>query len=180
MKSIFYYSILIIILGFGCKQDKNTNSNSTNQTSTAKPTTSIPKDNRPRTAYGKVDESFSKLSSSAKPYLMITDSIWLFAVAINPSEKNDKPIFFEKTWLDLKESGDYEYGKAETLIDKGKFTYNATSTELEMRSMLKDSASLWRVKVDPDAMILIGEEKYANNPWQIKLVRKSNFNQPLN
>lgn len=110
---------------------------------------------------------------------MITDSIWLFAVAINPSEKWQTNIF-RKTWLDLKESGDYEYGKAETLIDKGKFTYNATSTELEMRSTLKDSASLWRVKVDPDAMILIGEEKYANNPWQIKLVRKSNFNQPLN
>jgi hypothetical protein len=27
--------------------------------------------------------------------------------------------------------------------------------------------------VDPDAMLLIGTQKYGNNPWQIKLVRRS-------
>jgi len=109
---------------------------------------------------------------------MITDSLWLFYAAINPSKSENKPIPFEKTWLDLKENGEFEYGIAENLIDKGRYTYDQVSTQIEMRSSLKDSSSLWRIKVDPDAMILIGEEKYGNSPWQVKLVRRSNYNQP--
>lgn len=160
-----------------CKKPNQPN-NTTNTTSaTTESSNTISTVAKTRTAYGKVDADFLAKSKSAKPYLMITDSLWLFFVAIDPFQDKPKPILFEKTWLDLKENGEFEFGKAETIIDKGRFVYDDKMLTLEMRSEIKDSASMWKVKVDPDAMLLIGTEKYANNPWQIKLARKSNYNQ---
>lgn len=179
MKFNLFCTILSFSLFVACKTEKvkqssDTSSNAVKET----PKNTIPANTVSRTTYGKLDDEFIKRSQTQKPYLMITDSLWLFYAAINPSKSENKPIPFEKTWLDLKENGEFEYGIAENLIDKGRYTYDQVSTQIEMRSALKDSSSLWRIKVDPDAMILIGEEKYGNSPWQIKLVRRSNFNQP--
>ncbi len=74
--------------------------------------------------------------------------------------------------LDLKQDGSYHKGIFDQTTDSGRFLYTSALKTLELRSE-RDSSSEWSVRVDPDAMLLIGTQKYGNNPWQIKLVRRS-------
>jgi hypothetical protein len=55
------------------------------------------------------------------------------------------------------------------------YYYNSNSKFVELRSEVIDSSSEWDVRVDPDALLLIGTAKYNNNPWQIKLMRRTLF-----
>ena len=123
-----------------------------------------------KVAFAKIDNDFLNRVRDQKPAPMITDSIWHHYVGISIRIKD--PLIYKGDWIDLLPGGDYKSGKYSRTLDQGKFVFDELSQKLELRSSQQDSSSEWRVKVDPDAMLLIGTEKYQNNPWQIKLVRK--------
>ncbi|MCC6815483.1 MAG: hypothetical protein IT267_03605 [Saprospiraceae bacterium] len=121
----------------------------------------------------KADEAFSKEASAQKPFNMITDSLWHFYFALSISQETPKENIYKGHWLDLKDDGSYQKGEYEQITDEGKYIYHYDNKNIELRSTQKDSSSEWNVKVDPDAMLLIGTDRYNNNSWQIKLIRKS-------
>ncbi|MEP7195799.1 MAG: hypothetical protein ABI851_04725 [Saprospiraceae bacterium] len=121
----------------------------------------------------RADEAFIKAATTQKPNLMITDSLWNFYFALSLSEDTPKENIYKGHWLDLKEDGSYTKGVYDQTTDQGKFVYDYAKKSVEFRSILKDTSSEWNVKVDPDAMLLIGTAKFNNNPWQIKLLRRS-------
>ncbi|NOT37680.1 MAG: hypothetical protein HOP11_09925 [Saprospiraceae bacterium] len=171
MHNFIYSCFLLAVIGISCKSDKTIPAaNSTNPNTTireSKPTsTSLVK-------LKKADEAFIKEATSQKPFLMITDSIWNFYFALSISEATPKDNLYKGRWLDIKEDGSYIQGEYENQTDEGKYLYNTESKTIEFRSINKDTSSEWNVKVDPTAMVLIGTATYNNNPWQIKLVRKS-------
>ncbi len=148
-----------------CKKDSkpaNSNEKTDNKRST---------DSSLSTQYPSLDPAFQSMAQTQKINLMLTDSIWHFYAGVNLREP--KPTLYKGDWLDLKEGGDYSRGVFDQTTDEGKYVYDDKSTILELRSSRRDSASAWRVKVDPGALLIIGTEKYKNNPWQIKLNRSS-------
>lgn len=121
----------------------------------------------------KADEAFIKQATLQKPYPMITDSIWNFYFALSISEPTPKDNIYKGHWLDLKENGQYSKGIYGSTTDMGYYFYDQSKKTVEFRSSMKDTSSEWTVKVDPDAMLLIGTARFNNNPWQIKLLRRS-------
>ncbi|MBK9272426.1 MAG: hypothetical protein IPM48_12610 [Saprospiraceae bacterium] len=129
--------------------------------------------------FAPIDKDFIELSNQQKPYLLITDSLWHFYFALSISEETPKKNIYEGHWLDLKDNGTYEKGIFGDKTDEGRYLYVPQNGTIELRSV-KDSSSEWKVKVDPDAMLFVGTEKYGNNPWQIKFLRKSKLPVPSN
>ncbi|MFN8281112.1 MAG: hypothetical protein U0V49_12610 [Saprospiraceae bacterium] len=174
MKTLNIVVALLFLVGAACQKAKKaetatvgtspvpaTNSNST-------PVPSIVK-------LLKADEEFIKQATMQKPYPMITDSIWSFYFALSISEPTPKDNIYKGHWLDLKEDGRYSKGLYGNTTDEGYYFYDQLKKTVEFRSSIKDTSSEWSVKVDPDAMLLIGTARFNNNPWQIKLLRRSSL-----
>ncbi len=174
MKAIFKSSLIVCIGLISCQKPKKvetpiSNANPSSITSAneaAKP--SIVK-------LLKADKDFIQLAESQKDFPMITDSIWNFYFALSISEKTPSDNIYKGHWLDLKSNGQYSKGIFDHTTDEGYFYYNVGKKTVELRSSQRDSSSEWTVKVDPDAMLLIGTERFNNNPWQIKLLRRSGY-----
>ncbi|MEO6190797.1 MAG: hypothetical protein ABIO44_11005 [Saprospiraceae bacterium] len=162
----------LVILSSSCQKAAKKDKNSTNSTSNTVTSNQVPQSGS-SVKLLKADEDFIKLAGAQKPYPMITDSIWCFYFALSLSEKTPTENIYQGHWLDIKEDGSYSKGIYDKTTDEGKYVYDYTSKTLEFRSLLKDTSSQWAVKVDPDAMLLIGTERFNNKHWQIKLLRKS-------
>ena len=175
MKIISALLALNVLLIVACKNDNTKTTIPTSNTPTVATKPEMPREglqtvSQSPPVYGKVDEAFTKLSGSTKAFAMITDSVWHFHVAIT-MDSPDPVIFRGGEWLDLLENGEYNSGVYNEVKDQGRLTYDEKTTILEMRSSKRDTSSQWRVKVDPDAMLLIGTSAYRNNPWQFKFNR---------
>lgn len=164
--------MLLFLLGvgiFSCKSDSRTD---TATQPAADETGTVRKIQTSGKNYGKLDEAFIQASKSQKAEPDLTDSLWHIYFALSIAEETPKKNIYEGHWLDLKEDGSYQKGIYDQTTDSGRFLYTSALKTLELRSE-RDSSSEWSVRVDPDAMLLIGTQKYGNNPWQIKLVRRS-------
>jgi len=124
--------------------------------------------------YAKITQEFIELSNSQKVFPMITDSLWHFYFALSIAEETPKDNIYKGHWLDLKEDFTYSKGIYSEKTDEGRYLYVPQNGTIELRST-RDSSSEWKLKVDPDAMLLIGTQKYGNNSWQIKFLRKSSL-----
>jgi hypothetical protein len=170
MSRLIFLFVLIGTAFSYCKNDSKVDKSSqavTDETGTVRKIQSTGK------IYGKLDEAFVQASKSQKPEPDITDSLWHVYFALSIAEETPKSNIYEGHWLDLLDDGSYKKGIYSETTDAGRYLYTSAMKTLELRSE-KDSSSEWTVKVDPDAMLLVGTQKYGNNPWQIKLVRRSN------
>lgn len=169
-----YYILLLttFITVVSCKKEKKvlpvTQSEPTPVTETVKTVS------KAEVQYAKLDEAFIQASQKQKANLMITDSIWHVYFALSIASEAPKENIYKGHWLDLKPDGSYTKGVFDQTTDQGKFVYSENTKNIELRSS-SDSSSEWTVKVDPQAMLFIGTNKYNNYPWQIKFLRKSDF-----
>lgn len=172
MRYFYFLLNFLLVCSISCKKDKPiTSSNSTNPSNSSLSEAKVPVNSLVKLR--RADEAFIKESSSQKPYNMITDSIWNFYFALSISEPTPKDNLYKGRWIDLRDDGTYQQGEYNLTTDEGRYIYRQDKKNIEFRSTQKDTSSEWTLKVDPDAMVLIGTEKYSNNPWQIKLLRKS-------
>ncbi len=176
MKLIGYLFSILIFINLSCKKDVKTPVVSDNKNS-------IPSQSQLNAPKGSIvkllraDQAFMDLCSSMKPAPMVTDSIWAFYFALSLSEATPKENIYQGHWLDLLDGGKYKKGIYESTTDEGYYWYKPEDKTIEFRSTQRDSSSEWGLRVDPDAMLLIGTAKYNNNPWQIKLLRKFSYPQ---
>ncbi|MBK7232809.1 MAG: hypothetical protein IPH93_11250 [Saprospiraceae bacterium] len=171
MKVKLHFFALLIFSFYSCKSDK--------KESTPAPVSIERPDNEglnlknnAAVQYAKLDQEFIDWSKTQKEYPMITDSIWHFYFALSIAEETPKDNIYKGHWLDLKEDFTYTKGIYSNKTDEGRYLYIPQNGTIELRSTI-DSSSEWKLKVDPDAMLFIGTQKYGNNSWQIKFVRKS-------
>ena len=170
MSRLFYLLILIGAAFSSCKSDSKADKPApapNDETGTVRKIQTTGK------IYGKLDEAFIQASKTQKPEPNLTDSIWHIYFALSIAEETPKSNIYQGHWIDLLEDGSYKKGIYSETTDAGRYLYTSAIKTLELRSE-KDSSSEWTVKVDPDAMLLVGTQKYGNNPWQIKLLRRSN------
>ena len=171
--------LVVLILGFGaCKSDKNKTPPVLSEQTSQEDNIDVRKLQEiktPTQPFAKINAPFKDLSTKQKPYLMLTDSIWHFYFALSLKEQAPKKNIYEGEWIDFLENGTYKKGLYDQTTDSGLYYYNSNSKFVELRSEVVDSSSEWDVRVDPDALLLIGTAKYNNNPWQIKLMRRTLF-----
>ena len=170
MKPVYVLLVIYFFLFDACKRDTKkevetgvTNEAKLSQSSAVSANSVI---------FGKLDEAFIKASTGQKVNHDITDSVWHIFFALSLKDEVPKQNIYAGHWLDLLENGEYKKGIYDKTTDSGRYLYTDASKTLELRST-RDSSSEWTVKVDPDAMVLIGTSKYGYNPWQIKLLRKT-------
>ncbi len=128
----------------------------------------------PPPVMGKIDDKFIQLAEKQKEVPDLSSMIWHYTYALSIKDAAPKENIYKGQWLDLMSKGDYKKGLYSETTETGKYIYDEKSQLLEMRSTIGTSSE-WKVKVDPEHMILIGTSKYGNNPWQIKLTRKDSI-----
>lgn len=170
MKPVYVLLVIYLFIFDACKRDvkKEADTGLTNETKLSQSSAV----STPQVVYGKLDDAFIQASSSQKVNHDITDSVWHIFFALSLKDEVPKQNIYAGHWLDLLENGEYKKGIYDKTTDSGRFLYVESTKTLELRST-RDSSSEWTVKVDPDAMVLIGTAKYGNNPWQMKLLRKT-------
>ncbi len=174
MNKFYFLAIIALFTSFSCKKDKvNKVSNPSNESLPSLQETKAAQASLSLVKLLRADDAFIKESATQKPFPMITDSLWNIYFALSISQETPKENIYKGHWIDLKEDGSYLKGVYDSEYDQGKFVYRPQTKTIELRSTMKDTSSEWTVKVDPDAMVLIGTERFNNNSWQIKLLRKS-------
>lgn len=164
MKYIFISLLMISVIA--CK-DKNPTANTVN---TVEPPVQVEEIPLQGAKMLKPDAKFIQSAQSQATNADLTDQIWHYNFALSINEATPKENIFKGHWLDLMPGGVFARGIYQDTTEKGYYVFKADGAVLELRS--EDTASEWRIKMDPTNMLLIGTSTFGNNSWQIKLNRK--------
>lgn len=162
---LLQYLILCGLLIFSCKNKENTNAIPAN----SEPNLKELKAAAPPMA--KLDMAFINQAEAQADVPELTDKIWHYNFALSLKETTPKENIYLGKWIDFLPKGHYQLGLYDKTTETGRFVFDKASSLLEMRSVA-DTSYEWKVKMDPNTLILIGTSKYGNNPWQMKLIRK--------
>lgn len=110
-------------------------------------------------------------STEGKSFSAITSGVWEYEFVFD-GDKMSSPGDYDGVWIDFNDDHTYSFGKLEKVEGRGKYHYgldNALLLLLDNRD--SELPVQYEVKFAGDAMVLVGNNEYGNNPKQMKLAR---------
>jgi hypothetical protein len=156
------YNLLYILLCLGllasCKSE-SANTSSTETTSTDPEHEQVP------TTHGNEKEM------QGTDYTFLTHQMFhIRAAIVTGRDPNDNP--YKGHWIDLLPNGTYHYGKQQTELYTGTWSYNHDAGILALNPNVdSEKRSEWKVMHNEQMVILVGTQTYGNNGTQMQLIR---------
>lgn len=120
-----------------------------------------------------------RISKDGEIYQIIENGMFEYDMVHNGT-KMSRPGDYEGQWIDFKDDHTYTYGNNKDQQGQGRYHYSLDSGKLLMIDNDKSSnPQEWNVMRKAHVMILVGNEVYGNNNYQMKLVQRFTVDQVM-